>query len=182
MYLLAELDCVVCVFESLEAHQLLAFPWLVDVAPVYTAWNDLVVCLQNDGTVLEVLVEVLYHRLDVQGVEPQSKDTGFALALGIEVVNLSLLLLGNGLEARVCVEQVCDKSQVELGVAGYERCRCQELAAVEGVGILEDAFGALEEVGLLERGAGAGLGRELVEQDRVVLAILDVGGEVGNTI
>ncbi len=108
--LLAELDGVVGVLEGLEAHQLLAFAWLVHVSPVYAARNDLVVCLQNDCAVLEVLVERLYNRFDVKRVEPQSKDTSLTLSCSVKVVNLGLLLLGDGVEAGVCVEQVGDES------------------------------------------------------------------------
>ena len=42
----------------------------------------------------------------------------------------------------------------------------------------DDLFGALEEVGGLERVPRAGLGSELVEEDGVVFAVFDIGGEV----
>jgi len=43
---------------------------------------------------------------------------------------------------------------------------------------LEDLLGALEEVAGLERGAGADVRGELVEEDGVVFAVFYIGGEV----
>jgi hypothetical protein len=43
---------------------------------------------------------------------------------------------------------------------------------------LEDLFGALEEVAGLERGAGADVRGELVEEDGVIFTVFNVGGEV----
>jgi hypothetical protein len=45
---------------------------------------------------------------------------------------------------------------------------------------LEDLLGALEKVAGLERGAGADVRGELVEEDGVVFAVLDVVGKVGD--
>ena len=81
----------------------------------------------------------------------------------------------------MCVEQIGNEGKVKLGISGHERSRCQEFAAVEGVGVLEDLFGTLVEIAGLEWCAGADVWFELVEEDCVILAIFDVGGEVGNT-
>ncbi len=80
------------------------------------------------------------------------------------------------------IEEVRDESEVELGVAGDEGGRGEEFAAggVEAVGVLQDLLGALVEVRCLEGRAGAGVGGELVEEDGVVFAVFDVGGEVLN--
>ncbi len=55
------------------------------------------------------------------------------------------------------VEQVCHKSEVKFGVSGDQGRGGQEFAAVETVGVVEDLFGAMEEVAGLEWRAGAGL-------------------------
>lgn len=47
---------------------------------------------------------------------------------------------------------------------------------------MKDLLGSLEEVGGLERGAGADIRLELVEQDSVVFAVLDIAGEVVDTM
>jgi hypothetical protein len=46
---------------------------------------------------------------------------------------------------------------------------------------LQDHLSSLEEIALLEGSAGADVGLELVEENGVILAILDVGGEVRDT-
>ncbi len=102
---------------------------LVDAPPVDRALDHLVVRLQEDGAVAEVVEEGLHCRLHVQAVEPQREDAGLALAFGVEVLDLDLLLLGDGVERGVRVEQVGNEGEVELGVAGHERRRAQELAA-----------------------------------------------------
>jgi len=45
---------------------------------------------------------------------------------------------------------------------------------LEFVGIVEDLFGALKEVTSLERSTRAKLGRQLVEQDGIVLAVFNI--------
>jgi hypothetical protein len=84
----------------------------------------------------------------------------------------------------VVVEQVGDECEVEFGVAGDERLRGEEFAArwVEAVGVLEDLLGALVEVGRLKRRSRADVRCELVEEDCVVLAVLDVVGEVLDSV
>ena len=47
---------------------------------------------------------------------------------------------------------------------------------------MEDLLGALEEVAGLERGAGADVRGELVEEDGVVFAVFYVGGEVRDAV
>lgn len=53
------------------------------------------------------------------------------------------------------VEEVGDEGEVKFRVAGDERGGGEEFAAGELVGVLEDLFGALEQVVGLEGGAGA---------------------------
>jgi hypothetical protein len=118
----------------------------VHVTHVDTAGNDLVVGLQENGAVAEVVEEGDDGRLDVEGVEPKGEDTCFALAFGIEVFDLLLLLLGDGVQTRVGVEQVRNKGKVELRVTGHERGRGKELAALELVGVLQDLFSSLKQV------------------------------------
>lgn len=81
----------------------------------------------------------------------------------------------------MCVEEIRDKGEVEFRVAGDEGGGGEEFAAVELVGVVEDLFGALQEVAGLERGAGADFGLELVEEDGVVFAVFDVVREVRHT-
>lgn len=116
--------------------------------------------------------------MDVEGVEPESEDTGFTLALSIKVLNLRLLFLGDRLKAGVGVEEVGDEGEIELGVAGNERFGSEELAALEFVGVVKDLLGALEEVAGLEGSAGADVGGELVEEDGIVFGVGDVLAEV----
>lgn len=119
--LLADFDGVVCVFHGLEAHELVSVGGtLVAVAPLYRARNDLVVCLKKNGTVAEVIEEGNNGRLDVQTVEPESKDASLALTLSVKVFNISLLFFSDRVETGVGVEQVGDESKVELGVSSDE--------------------------------------------------------------
>lgn len=67
------------------------------MAPVHGALDDLVVGLEEDGAVAEVVEEGVHGGLDVEAVEPEGEDAGFALALGVEVLDFELLLLGDGL-------------------------------------------------------------------------------------
>ena len=152
----------------------------VGVAPVDATGDHFVVGLEQDGAVFEVVEEADDCRLDIERVEPECEDAGFALAFGVEVVDFLLFFLGDGVQAWMVVEEVGDEGEVELGVAGDEGGGCQEFATgwVEAVGVLEDLLGALVEVGGLEGAAGADVGCELIEEDGVVFAIFYVVGEV----
>lgn len=48
------------------------------------------------------------------------------------------------------VKEVGNEGKVQLGVAGHERCGCQEFAALKFVGIVEDLLCALKKVTRLE--------------------------------
>ena len=158
-HLLAEFDGVVRVLDGLEAHKFAAGSGrFVDVAPVDAAWDDFVVGLEEDGAVAEVVEEGVDGRLDVEGVEPEGEDAGFALAFGVEVFHLELFFFGDRVEARVGVEKVGDEGEVEFRVAGYKGGGGKKFAAVESVGVLEDFFGSLEEVAGLEGRAAADVG------------------------
>ena len=150
------------------------------MAPVHAAGDDFVVGLEKDGAIFQIIEEGNDSRLNIKGIEPEREDTGFTLAFRIEVFDFGLFFFGDGVEAWVVVEEVRHESKVELGVAGYQGRWCQEFAAgrVEAVGVLEDLFGALEEVLGLQWAARAYIGCELVEEDCVVLAVLDVIREV----
>jgi hypothetical protein len=138
--------------------------------------------LQQHAAVLEVLEEGLHDGLDVERVEPEREDAGFALALGVEVFDVGFFLLRDRVQAWVRVEEVGDEGEVKLWVAGDERAGRKEFAAVEPVGVLQDLLGALEEVACLEWGAGADVRCELVEEDGIVLAVFYVGGKVRDAV
>lgn len=181
--LLADFDGIVCVFDSLETHEFVAAGGtLVDMAPLYRARNDLVIGLEQNGTVTEVVEKGDDSGLDVQTVEPEGENTSLTLTFSIKVFNIGLFFFGNGIKTGVGVEQVGDKGKVELGVTSDEGFGGQEFATVELVGIVEDLFGALHEVAGLKRRTRANVGLELVEEDCIVFAILDVAGKVGNTV
>ena len=158
--------------------------WLVDVPPVDAAGDHFVVGLEQDRAVFQVVEEGHHGGLDVKAVEPEGEDAGFALAFGVEVFDFLLFFLRDGVEARVVVEEIGDEGEVEFGIAGDERCWSQEFAAwwVEAVGVLEDLLGALVEVGGLQGAAGADVRCELVEEDGVIFAVFDVGGEVLDSV
>lgn len=178
-HLFAELDGVVCVLDGLEAHKFRAGRGaFVDVAPIDRAGDNFVVGLEEDGAVGEIVEEGVDCRLDVEGVEPEGEDACFALAFCVEVFDLGFFFVGDGVEAGMSVEEVGDEGEVEFRVAGDEGLGGEEFAAGELVGVLEDLFGALEEVAVLERGAGAEVRGELVEEDGVIVAFFNVGGEI----
>lgn len=178
-HLFAKLDGVICIFDGLEAGDFgTGGRGFVHVAPVDGAGDDFIVGLEKDGAVREVVEERVDSRLDVEGIEPKGEDAGFAFAFGVKVFDLGFLLVGDGVEAWVGVEEVGDKGEVEFGVAGNEGGRGEKLATGELVGVLKDFFGALVEIAGLERGAGAEVRGELGEEDGVVVAFFDVGGEI----
>ena len=149
------------------------------MAPVDASLDDLVVGLEEDGPVAEVVEEGVDGGLNVEAVEPEGEDAGFTLAFGVEVFDLGFFFFGDGIEAGVRIEEVGDKGEVKFRVAGYEGGRGEEFAAGELVGVGEDLFRALEEIGGLERGAGACFWGELREEDGIVFGVFNVGGEVG---
>ena len=151
-HLFAELDGVVCVFDGFEAHELGARGGtLVHVPPVDAAGDDLVVGLQEDGAVAEVVEEGYDGGLDVQGVEPESEDAGFALAFGVEVFDLRFFFFGDGIEARVGVEKVGNKGEVELGVTGDKGCGGEEFTAFKFVGVVKNLLRSLKQIPGLKR-------------------------------
>jgi hypothetical protein len=81
-------------------------------------------------------------------------------------------------EAGPGVEEVGDKGEVEVGVAGDEGGGGEVFATADGGGVWEDLFGACADVSSLERGAGAFVGLELIEEDGVVFTVGDVAAKV----
>jgi len=72
----------------------------------------------------------------------------------------------------VSVEQVGNEGEVELGVSCNERLRGKIFAAVEFFGVLK--FSTRKEIILAERGLGAKIWGQLVEENGVVLTVLDI--------
>ena len=156
----------------------------VDVAPVHAAGDYFIVGLQQDGAVFEVVEEGDDGRLDIERVEPEGEDAGLALAFRVEVFDFLLFFLRDRIQARVIVEEVGDEGEVEFRVAGYEGGWGEEFAAgwVEAVGVLQDLFGSLVEIGRLQWASRADVGCELVEEDGVVFAVFDVVGEILDSV
>jgi len=211
--LLPELDTVVGVFDLLEPGQralvrrdadldLFLFAVLVDVesrlgrgrgtalglgdaTPDHDARVDPVERLEEDETVAQVLEQVEDGGIDAERVEPEREHARLALALGVEVLDRTVilrLLLVERLEAGMCVEEVRYERKVQPRVSGHEGRRREVFAAADLRRILQDLLRALAEVARLERGARAVVGLELVQQDRVVLAIGDIFAEVVNPV
>lgn len=182
-HLLAQFDGVVRVLDGLEAHQ---FPTgrrrLVDVTPVHASGDDFLIRLQEDGAISEIIEEGIDGRPNVEGIEPQGEDTRFTLSLGIKIFDFELFFFGNGIQAWVRVEQIRDKGQVELRIAGHEGRRSQKFATPKLVGMLKHLLGLLDEIPCLQRCLTADIGGELVEEYCVVIAILDVRGEIRNPV
>lgn len=121
------------------------------MAPVDAAGNDFVVGLEEDAAVSEVLEERIDGRLDVEGIKPKGKYSGFSLALGVEVLDFKLFLFGDRVESRMSIEKVGNESEVEFWITSDEGARRKEFAAVKSVSILEDFFCALMEIVGLKR-------------------------------
>lgn len=66
--------------------------------PVDAAFDYFVVSLEEDGPVAEVIKQGIDGRLDVQAVEPESEDAGFALAFGVKVLDLGFFFFSDGVE------------------------------------------------------------------------------------
>ncbi len=137
--------------------------------------------MQDDGTVFEVLEEVVNAGFDVQTVEPEGEDTGFALSFRVKVLDFDRWCFLKRLEARPGVEEMRNKRQVQLGISSDHRSGSQVLAATDGVSTLKDHLCSLHNVALLQRGAVALIRFELAEQDSVVFTVGNVLAEVGDT-
>ena len=152
-----------------------------DASPDDRAREDLVKGLEDDQPVFDVLKEVEYAWFDAERVEPEGKDTGFAFAFCVEIFDgaivFGFLFVERG-EAGPGVEEVGDKGEIEAGVSGDEGGGGEVFATADGGGVLEDLFGACTEVFGLERGAGAFVGFELIEEDGVVFTVGDVAAKV----
>ena len=135
--LLADLDGVVGVFHGFEARHAgldgqVCFVWVlgggchgvggrfVDVPPVHGARDYFVVGLEKYCAVFEIIEEAYNGWLDVEGVEPEGEDAGFALAFGVEVFDFLFFFFRDWVEAGVVVEQIGDEGKVKLWVAGYK--------------------------------------------------------------
>ena len=150
-------------------------------APDDAARKHLVEGLQDDEAVLEVLEQVEHAGLNAERVEPEREDAGLAFALRVEILDDTVvlrLLLVEGLETRVRVEEVGDEGEVQARVAGEQRRGREVLPAADVRGVLQDLFGPRAEIAGLQRRERAVVGLELVEEDGVVLAVLDVAAEV----
>jgi hypothetical protein len=88
--------------------------------PIDTAGNDLVKCLQENTTILEILKETLHRGVDVQTIQPKSEYTGFTFALCIKVFDFRFFGFIEWVQTWMCVEQICDESKIQFGISGYE--------------------------------------------------------------
>ncbi len=120
------------------------------MAPVDKALDDLIVRLEEDGAVPEVVEEGLDGGLHVEAVEPEREDTSFSLALRVEIFHLQLLLLRDGIEGGVRVEEVRDKGEVELRVTGDERGGVRNLRQPSLSACDENLLRPLQEIPGLE--------------------------------
>lgn len=126
-------------------------------------------------THLEILKEVPYSRLDVQRVQPKGEYPSFPLSLCIKVFNLwRCFSLFERCKSWPIVEQVGDERQVQFWVSSNERVSGQESSTTNLVGVLEDLFSSLMEVGSLKWGFRALIGFKLVQEDSIVLSIRDI--------
>lgn len=132
------------------------------------------------GTDLEVLEQRKDARIDVQRVQPEREDPRFPLTLRIKVLHMLADDRGflQRLQARMRIEQICDKRKVEARVSGDERRRRKVLSAPDAFSVIEDLFSSTSEVRSLEGRSGALVRLELIEEDGVVFAILDILTEV----
>lgn len=79
------------------------------MAPIYAAGNHFVVGLKENIAIAEIVEEGINGRLNIQRVEPKSKNTSFTLAFRIKVFDLEFLFFGNRVEARVSVEKISNE-------------------------------------------------------------------------
>lgn len=146
--------------------------------PIDATGNNLVVGLKEDGSICEVVEERYDGGLDIEGVEPESKDAGFTLAFGVKVIDLRFFFFGNRVKAWVCVEEVGYEGEVKFGVSSDQGRGGEEFATFELIRVVEDLLCSLEKVACLKGRAAADIWFQLIEEDGVVLAIFDVVGEI----
>lgn len=91
------------------------------MSPINASRDDFVVSLEEYAAVPKVIEERVDGWLDIERIKPKREDTGFAFTLCVKVFNYELLLFGDGVQARVGIEEVGNKGKVEFGVSGYER-------------------------------------------------------------
>lgn len=87
-----------------------------------TTRNDFIVGLEKYATITKIVVEGVDRWLDIKRIQPKGKDTGFALAFSIEVLNFEFFFFSNRVKARVCVEEIGNESKIKFGVTGYKGC------------------------------------------------------------
>jgi hypothetical protein len=87
------------------------------MAPVYATGYYFVVRLKEDVSIAQVVKERLNRRLDVEGVKPESEDSGFTLTFRVKVFNICLFFLCNGIKTGVGIKEIGYKSEIELWVA-----------------------------------------------------------------
>jgi len=168
--LLSEFDAVVTVLELLVGVW-----WVpVDTLLVNDSGLNLVEELEQDDTISEIFVEVVDEWVDSKRVHPVSE--GLFLA-GLFDLDLEF----NGLQSWPVIEQVGNEGKIELLVSLANVLGSDEFSALELLGSLEDRLGSLLKVSNLKTVTVAVLGSNLSEKDGVVLGILNVTGEVGDT-
>jgi hypothetical protein len=123
--LLAQFHSVVAVLHHLESIQRQI---LIHLVPLHDAGLDLVHHAQQHQTIAQVLEQVVHEGLHAQRVHPQRECACFtgALAGKEPLLELRLLLFGEGLETGVGVEQIGDKrcgSNVSARLRGGGRGR-----------------------------------------------------------
>ena len=88
--------------------------------------EDLIECLKDDQTILEILEQVVHTWLDAKRIEPECEHTRFVLAFSVKVVHnpvVFLFLLVERLEPGVCVEEVGNEGEVKAWVSREKRRR-----------------------------------------------------------
>jgi len=65
VHLLAEFNGIIGILNGFETHELAALSGLIYVTPIYAAWDDFVVGLEENAAIAEIIEERVDSRLDV---------------------------------------------------------------------------------------------------------------------
>lgn len=74
------------------------------MAPINATRDDFVVSLKEYATVTKVVEEGVNGWLDIERIQPERENTGFAFTLRVEIFHFELLLFGDGIEAWVSIK------------------------------------------------------------------------------
>ena len=148
---------------------------------VHTTGYDFIKCLKKDTPILEIFKEALNRGIDIQAIKPQSKNTSLPFTFCVKVFDFRFLSFIKRIKTRMIIEQICDECEIQFRISRDKGTRRKVLSTIQFVRILENLLGSLKEISCLQWSTRTLRRVKLIEKDSIILTILNILAEIGNS-